>query len=59
MDLRSEKVKEILGRSPNKFIRWGVTIICIIYFFILVWVLCLEFPYSQGKTVFEHIFFSN
>lgn len=55
-ELRSERVREILGEIPKGLIRWGTIIICIIFIALLVIVTCLKYPYGNGETIFEYIF---
>lgn len=56
IELRSEKVREILGTIPGGLIRWGIAIIVIICAVLIVLVLWVKFPYGNGETIFEHIF---
>lgn len=56
IELRSEKVKEILGTIPNGLVRWGIVIITVIFATLIGVVLCVDFPYGNGETIFEHIF---
>lgn len=57
IELRSEKVREILGTIPNGLVCWGIVIITVIFATLIGIVLCVEFPYGNGETIFEHIFF--
>lgn len=56
IELRSEKIRDILGEVPNKFVRWGITIIFILLLILIATLSCLEFPYGDGETIFEHMF---
>ncbi len=56
MELRSRKVREILGIIPNGLVRWGIVIIIVIFVALIGIVFCVEFPYGNGETIFEHIF---
>lgn len=56
IELRSEKVREILGEIPNKLVRWGITIICIFFVILIAAILFLKYPYGNGETIFQHIF---
>jgi len=56
IELRSEKVRKILGSVPNKLVRWSITVICIIFVTLIIAVMCVKFPYGNGETIFEHIF---
>lgn len=46
IELRSEKVREILGTIPNGLVRWGIAIITIIFAALIGIVLCVKFPYG-------------
>lgn len=56
IELRSEKVRDILGTIPNGLLRWGIVTIVVIFATLIGIVLCVEFPYGNGETIFEHIF---
>ena len=56
IELRSEKVREILGTIPNGLVRWGLVVIIVIFATLIGIILCVEFPYGNGETIFEHIF---
>lgn len=56
IELRSEKIKDILGEVPNKLVRWGITITFIFFLILIAAVSCLKFPYGNGETIFEHVF---
>lgn len=56
IELRSEKVREILGTIPNGLVRWGIVVIVVIFATLIGIVFCVEFPYGNGETIFEHIF---
>lgn len=55
IELRSEKVRQILGEVPNKFILWGVAVTCLIFAILILIVLLTKYPYGDGETIFEHI----
>lgn len=54
-ELRSDKVQNLLGEVPNKFIRWGTLIIFLIFIILIVIVLSMKYPYGNGESIFEHI----
>lgn len=56
IELRSEKVRNILGEVPNKLMRWGIAVTCMIFALLIAAVLLLKFPYGQGETIFDHLF---
>lgn len=52
IELRSEKVRKIIGDMPSGFIRYGIGIItCII---ILLFVICYFTPYKNGQNIIEY-----
>lgn len=57
IELRSNKVRDILGEVPNKFIRWGTVIVCLFFAILIAVILCLKYPYGNGESIFEHISF--
>lgn len=57
LELRSYKVRKILGEVPNKFIRWGTLIVFLIFSALIVIILSMKYPYGNGETIFEHIFY--
>ena len=53
IELRSEKVRKIIGDMPSGFIRHGISIItCIIIF---LFVTCYFIPYKTGQNIIEYI----
>ncbi len=52
IELRSNKVRQILGEVPNKFLRWGTVMICLIFAILITVVLCLKYPYGNGESIF-------
>lgn len=55
IELRSEKVRNIIGEIPPALVRWGIAIIVIIFAVLLAIVLCVKFPYGNGETILQHI----
>lgn len=56
IELRSEKVRHIIGEIPPALVRWGIAIIVVIFAILLTVVLCVKYPYGNGETIFQHIF---
>ena len=56
IELRSEKVRRIIGDIPHGLVYWGTTIIVIIFALLIAVVLCVPYPYSNGDSIFRHIF---
>lgn len=58
IELRSEKVRNIIGTIPPTLVRWGIAVITIIFVILLFVVILVPFPYGNGETIFQHLFFS-
>lgn len=53
IELRSEKVRKIIGDIPSGFIRNGINIItCIL---ILLFIICCFIPFEGAKNIFEYL----
>ncbi len=59
IELRSEKVRNLLGEIPSSLIRWGTVIIIAIFLILLLVVCFMPFPYSNGESILQHIIFYN
>lgn len=58
IELRSEKVRKLLGEIPPTLVRWG-TIVIVAIFLVLLLVLCfMPYPYSNGESIINHILFN-
>lgn len=55
IELRSEKVRNIIGEIPPVLVRWGIAIIVVIFAILLAVVLCVKYPYGHGETILQHI----
>lgn len=55
MELRSEKVRNLLGEIPPSLIRWGTVIIVAIFLALLLAVCFMPYPYSKGESILQHI----
>lgn len=54
IELRSEKVRNLLGEIPPALVRWG-TVIIVAIFLVLLIVLCfMPYPYSNGESILQH-----
>lgn len=56
IELRSEKVRKLLGEIPQSLVRWGMIIMVVIFIALLAVVCLLPYPYSNGGSIIEHIF---
>lgn len=53
IELRSEKVRKIIGDMPSGFIRYGISIIT--WILILLFVICYFMPYEGEKNIFMYL----
>lgn len=53
IELRSEKVRKIIGDMPSGFLRHGITIITIVL--ILICLACYFIPYENGQNIIEYM----
>ena len=56
IEIRSKKVRDIIGTNPPKFISWGIIIIMLVFMALFTVVLNLSYPYGGGETIFQHFF---
>lgn len=55
IELRSEKVRNLLGEIPPALVRWGIAIIVAIFLILLLVVCFMPYPYSKGESILQHI----
>lgn len=55
IELRSEKIRNIIGTIPTALVCWGIAIITIIFLALLLVVFCVPYPYGGGETIFWHL----
>ena len=55
IELRSEKVRRLLGEVPPPLVRWGTAIIVVIFAALMAAVCLLPYPYSNGESILRHI----
>ena len=55
MELRSEKVRQILGEIPSSLMRWGLVIMAIILLGLILVVCLVPYPYSDGESILRHL----
>lgn len=55
IELRSEKVRKLLGDIPTVFVRWGTVIVAVIFLLLILVICLLPYPYSSGESILEHI----
>lgn len=54
IELRSEKVRKLLGEIPPALVRWGTVIIVTIFLTLLLVVCFMPYPYSNGESILLH-----
>lgn len=55
IELRSEKVRNLLGEIPPALVRWGTVIIVAIFLALLLVVCFMPYPYSNGESILQHL----
>lgn len=58
IELRSEKVRYLLGEIPPALVRWGTVIIVAIFLALLLVVCFVPYPYSNGESILQHIIYN-
>lgn len=56
IEIRSKKIRDMIGTPPPVSIRWGITIITLAIVILFIAVLCVPYPYGHGITIFKQIF---
>lgn len=54
IELRSEKVRKLLGEIPPFFVKWGSVIIVAIFLALLLVVCFVPYPHSKGECILLH-----
>lgn len=54
IELRSEKVRQLIGEIPPSLVRWGIAIIAIVFIALIAAVCLLPYPYSNGESILKH-----
>ena len=55
IELRSEKVRQLIGEIPPSLVGWGIAIIAIIFIALIAAACLLPYPYSKGESILLHI----
>jgi hypothetical protein len=53
-ELRSKKVRQLIGEIPPSLVRWGIAIIAIVFIALIAAVCLLPYPYSNGESILRH-----
>ena len=56
IELRSEKVRNLLGEIPPSLVRWGTVIIVAVFLILLLVVCFVPYPHSQGESILQYLF---
>ena len=56
IELRSEKVRNLLGEIPPLLVRWGTVIIVAVFLILLLVVCFVPYPHSQGESILQYLF---
>lgn len=54
IELRSEKVRKLLGEIPPALVRWGSVILVALFLILLLMVCFMPYPYSKGESILLH-----
>ena len=55
IELRSEKVRRIIGTIPPALVRWNITVLVVILSVLIAVVCCIPYPYGEGESILQHI----
>ncbi len=55
IELRSEKVRRLIGEIPPSLVRWGIAVILIVFIALIAAVSLLPYPYSNGESILRHV----
>lgn len=55
MELRSEKVRNLIGKIPPRLAWWNAAIIIFIFIVLFLIVFFIPFPHGNGKTILQHL----
>lgn len=55
MELRSEKVRAILGTMPKALMRWSIVVITVILTALTAVITAAPYPYGGSETILQHI----
>ena len=55
IELRSEKVRQLLGEIPPALVTWGTAIILFIFLVLIIVVCFVPYPHSQGESILQRL----
>lgn len=56
IELPSKKVRNVIGDIPNGLLYWGIIVVIFIMSLLTAIIVCVPYPYSNGESIFQHIF---
>ena len=54
-EVRSEKVRKLLGEIPPSLIRWGPVVLAAIFIALLTAACLIRHPYGNGESILMHM----
>jgi len=55
IELRSEKVRRLIGKIPPSLVRWAIAVIAIVTAALVAAVSLLPYPHSAGESILRHL----
>lgn len=55
IELRSQKVRRLIGDVPGSLVRWGIAVITLVFVILIVALVFLPYPYGDGESILSHI----
>lgn len=55
IEIRSPKVRQLLGEIPPHIAGWGLVIISIVIIALILTVCLMPYPYSDGEPILHHL----
>lgn len=52
IELRSEKIKNIIGQIPPLLIRYGNSILCFVFLLLIILATCIPFPHKVNMDIY-------
>ena len=54
IELRSEKVRNIIGVIPSVLVRCSLAVIVVIFVILILVAFLVPYPYGNGESIFRH-----
>lgn len=55
IELRSEKVRHLLGRIPPALTRWNIAVMALVCLALALTVTLVPYPYGGGESILRHL----